>query len=139
MITIAQIVDVRYVGLGALGAFSFFLLGYFLRKFSASKRLRTAEHKANAILEEVKKEVTNRRKEIDLEAKELLHKMRIEFEKESKERKQELGGLERRLVQKEGNLDRKVDLIDRKERGITDRDTKLIASEKDFSTNTVYK
>ncbi len=133
MITIAQIVDVRYVGLGALGAFSFFIGGYLVRKFSASKRLKTAEHNAHVILEEVKKEVTNRRREIDLEAKDLLYKMRIEFDKESRERKQELAGLERRLVQKEENLDRKVELIDKKDRDIVERDTKLAAGEKGFA------
>lgn len=82
------------------------------------------------ILEEVKREVANRRKEVDLEAKDLLHRTRAEFEKETRDRKQELTILEKRLLQREENLDRKVDVLDKKEREIQDRERSLVDKEK---------
>lgn len=119
-----------YTGLGILGAVFFFILGYLIRKLVAKKKLKSAEEKARIMLEEVKKEVANRRKEVDLEAKDLLHKTRVEFEKESRDRRQELAALERRLIQREENLDRKVDVIDKKEKTIEQREGALITKEK---------
>ena len=50
-----------------------------------------------------------------VEAKEEIHKLRNELEREIKERRSELQRLERRLMQKEENLDRKVDSLEKKE------------------------
>jgi len=122
------------IGLGVIGAVFFFMTGYLIRKVVAKKKLKSAEEKARVMLEEVKREVANRRKEIDLEAKDLLHKTRVEFEKESRDRKQELASLERRLMQREENLDRKVDVIDKKEKTIEQRESSLIIKEKSLDT-----
>ncbi|MBU4376124.1 MAG: ribonuclease Y, partial [Candidatus Omnitrophica bacterium] len=122
-------INLTHIGMGILGAAFFFVFGYMIRKIVAKKRLKSAEEKARVMLEEVKKEVANRRKEIDLEAKDLLHKTRNEFEKESRDRKQELFALERRLIQREENLDRKVDMIDKKEKNVEHREGSLIAKE----------
>jgi len=119
-----------YIGFFLLGAAFFFLLGYLLRKLVAKKGLKSAEEKARIMMDDVNREVANRRKEMDLEAKDLLHKTRIEFEKESKERRQELAVLEKRLLQREENLDRKADLMDRKEKEIGGREDSLGVKEK---------
>jgi ribonuclease Y len=66
----------------------------------------------------------------ELQSKDLLLKMRTEFEHESKVRRQELNVLEKRLMQKEENLDRKVDIIDRKDKDFERRDQSLIEKEK---------
>lgn len=100
-----------------LGVF-LFLLGYFLRIYVARKRLSSAEEKAKAILEDAKKEARARKQAAELDAKDLLLKTRTDFEKETKTRREELIGLERRLIQKEENLDRKVDILDKKEKEI---------------------
>ena len=126
--------NLTYMGFGTLGALFFFFLGYTIRKLVAKKRLKSAEEKARVILEEVKREVTNRRKEVDLEAKDLLHRTRVEFEKESRERKQELSVLEKRLIQREENLDRKVDLLDKKEKNIGQREGSLVSKERKIET-----
>ena len=44
-----------------------------------------------------------------MEAKEEIHRMRSEMERENKERRSDLQRQERRLLQKEENLDRKID------------------------------
>lgn len=123
-------VDFSHIGLGVLGAVFFSVLGYMVRKLVAKNRLKSVEEKARVMLEEVKKEVANRRKEIDLEARDLLHKTRVEFEKESRDRRQELAALERRLIQREENLDRKVDVLDKKEKNVEHRESILSVKEK---------
>ncbi|MBN1872087.1 MAG: ribonuclease Y [Candidatus Omnitrophica bacterium] len=117
-----------------LGATFFFFFGYIIRKFVAKRKLKSAEEKARVMMEELKREVANRRKEIDLEAKDLLHKTRVEFEKESRERKQELTVLEKRLMQREENLERKVDLLDKKEKSIESREYSISKKEKEILT-----
>jgi len=93
-------------------------LGYILRKYLAEKKTRYAEIKAKEIIEEAKKEIENRRKELALEAKEELLRLRQEFEQQTKDRRQELADLEKRLNIKEENLDRRLDLLEKKEKDI---------------------
>ena len=128
--------DLINIGLGILGAVFFSVFGYMVRKVVAKKRLKSAEEKARVMLEEVKKEVASRRKEIDLEARDLLHKTRVEFEKESRDRKQELAVLERRLMQREENLERKVDIIEKKEKVVEQRESALVTKEKSVEAKT---
>ncbi len=109
----------------AVGAVLFFA-GYLLRKLSAERKVQSAEQKAKQILEEARKQHESRKKEVELEAKDLLYKIRGDFEKETREKRQELNILERRLMQKEENIDRKVDILDKKEREQGDKE-KLMA------------
>ena len=93
-------------------------LGYIFRKYVAEKKVLSAELQAKQILEQAKKEAQDRRREVDLEAKDLLYRMRQDFEKETKDRRQEISNLERRLAQKEENIDRRLDLLEKKEKEI---------------------
>ena len=92
--------------------------GYFLRKQIAEKKIHDAETQAQHILEQAKKEALDRRREVELEAKDLLYRMRQDFERETKDRRVELSNLERRLAQKEENIDRRLDLLEKKEKEI---------------------
>jgi len=105
----------------ALGVLLFFV-GYFLRKYTAEKKIKNAEQKAKQILEEAKKEQKSRKKEAEIESKDLLFKIRMDFEKETKDRRGELTMLEKRLIQKEENIDRKVDVLEKKEKDIVDKE-----------------
>ena len=107
-----------------------FFAGYFIRKFFSEKHLKEIEQRAKSILEESKKEFDNRKKEIELESKDLKFKMRSDFERETKDRRQQLTDIEKRLSQKEENIDRKVDLLDKKERDISKRTGSLVDKEK---------
>ncbi len=77
--------------------------GYSLRKHLAEKKIQNAEMQAQHILEQAKKEAQDRRREGELEAKDLLYRMRQDFERETKDRRQEIFNLEKRLTQKEEN------------------------------------
>ena len=121
------------IGLAALGAIAFFILGYVIRKYQAKSKLKSAEEKARKTLEDARNEADRLKRTAELEAKDLLLKMRSEFENETKGRRQELIVLEKRLLQKEENLDRKVDIIERKDKDVERREHSLTDKEKAIS------
>lgn len=92
-----------------------FLGGITYRKNIAEKAFGSAEEKANAIVEDAKKEAKSKQREILLEGKEQTQKLKTEAENEIKERRKELTIQEKRLNQKEENLDRKTDSLEKKE------------------------
>ncbi|MDD4956992.1 MAG: ribonuclease Y [Candidatus Omnitrophica bacterium] len=112
--TIASGLTVFHLGFAVLGCAFFFYLGYILRKYTAKMKIKRAEDKAKTIINESKVEAERRKRESVLEAKDLSLKMRMEFEAETRERRKELLNMEKRLMQKEENVDRKVEFIEKK-------------------------
>ncbi len=94
-------------------------IGYFFRKRLAELKIQSAEEAAIRIIEEARTIGEARKKEVLLEAKDDIFKIKTEFEKESKERRNELNRLEKRLLYREENLDRKIDNFEKKEESIT--------------------
>jgi len=92
--------------------------GYFMRKYLAEKKIQAAESQAERILEQARKEVQDKRREAELEAKDLLYRMRQDFERETKDRRTEISNMEKRLAQKEENIDRRLNLLEQKEKEI---------------------
>lgn len=99
--------------------------GYWLRKIAAEKKVQDAETKAKLILEQAKKEAQDKRREAELEAKDQLYRMRQEFERSTQDRRQELANLEKRIVQKEENIERRLDLLEKKEKEIEAKQLEL--------------
>jgi len=125
-----QEMTIIYIGLAGLASLFFFALGYFIRKFYAKSKIKNSEDKAKKMLELAKVDAEKLKHEAELEAKDILLKLRSEFEKETRERRQELIILEKRLIQKEENLDRKVDILDRKDKDIERREHSLSDKER---------
>ncbi|HLF18921.1 MAG TPA: ribonuclease Y [Candidatus Omnitrophota bacterium] len=98
-----------------------FFAGYLLRWFFAGKKLKEAEEKAKALLSGAEKETETKKKEIELQSKDMMIKLRQDFERETKERREELLAAEKRILQKEENLDKRVDLLEKKEKDINQR------------------
>ena len=99
-------------------------VGYLLRRYLAERKIQDAEAKAQFILEKANKEIQDRRREIKLEEKDLMFRLRQDFENGTKQRRQELADLEKRFTQKEINLDRRLELLEKKEK---DFETKALA------------
>ncbi|QSZ28358.1 ribonuclease Y [Aceticella autotrophica] len=91
------------------------LIGYFIRKFIAESKIKSAEDLSRTILENAKKDGENKKRELLLEAKEELHRQRSDLEKEIRDRRGELQRLERRLMQREESLDRRAEIIEQKD------------------------
>lgn len=103
--------------------------GYFLRRYVAEKKIQDAQHNARQILEQAKKDGESLRKAIELEGKDLMYRLRQDFEASTKERRQDLEGLEKRLAVKEDNIDRRMALLEKKEKELESRYEALKASE----------
>ncbi len=101
------------------------LSGYLLARFFGDKRVREAEKRARELKEMTEREVEARKKEAELAAKDLLLKLRTDFEKETKERREEVLATEKRVQQKEENAEKRLDLLDKKEKDISTRLTAL--------------
>jgi len=89
------------------------LIGYLWRKFIAERTIKAAEKRAKEIIEEAEQVALSKKREIDIEAKETLYRLRNEFEKETRNKKKELQFQEKRLQQRELNLERKAELIEK--------------------------
>lgn len=109
-------ISALYLGFAVLGGSFLFFLGYVLRKYTAKMKVKISEDKARTIINSAKIEAERRKRESVLEAKDITLKMRSEIDEETRERRKELAALEKRLLQKEENLDKKVDYIDQKEK-----------------------
>lgn len=92
-----------------------FFLGFIYRKKIAEALIGSAEKDAENIKEEARRDAESKKKEILLEAKEESIKTKNEIEKEAKDRRNEVNRLEKRVLQKEEQLDKKSDSFSKKE------------------------
>ena len=100
---------------GFVAGFISFKKGVSYRKKVAEGELGSAEEQAKRILEDAKKDASSKKKEALIEAKDEIHKLRLEADRDIKERRNEANRMERRLQQKEETLDRKLDNFEKKE------------------------
>ena len=91
--------------------------GFMIRRRSVGTSLLQAEEQSRRILAEAE----SKQKELILEAKEEALKVRNTLEGELRERRAEAARVEQRLSQKEENLDRKTDALDKREQSSRDR------------------
>ena len=81
-----------------VAAVSGILAGYLYRKHVAEAKVEKAEEAVKRLIVNDQKKAEAVKKETILEAKEEIHILRTEFEKESKERRNEIQRTERRLA-----------------------------------------
>lgn len=91
------------------------IIGYFIRKNISESKIGSAELEAKRIIEEAKQKAETRKKEILFEARDEVHRMRNEFERENKERRNEIQRAEKRLIKKEEMLDSKSLAVEKKD------------------------
>ena len=103
------------VAVAVIGFPCVFLLGSIYRKKVAEREISSAEEEARRIINDAIKAAESKKREALVEAKEEIHKNRVEFDRETKERRTELQKQERRLQQKEENIDKKYDALEKKE------------------------
>ncbi|MCL2295194.1 MAG: ribonuclease Y [Spirochaetes bacterium] len=99
------------------------ILGWIIRWLYARVQLSSSEQKAERIKQEAVKEAEAKKKELVLETKDQLLKERNQQEKEFRERRSELQRFERRLLQKEDNLDSKIALLEKQTQAVSDRES----------------
>lgn len=105
-------------------------IGLFGYRLYSQNKIGLAKREAERILEEANLEAKTIRKDGLLEAKEQMNRMRSDFDKETKERKQDLQRTENRLLQKESALDKKEDTLDKKDAALDRKIEDLEKSQK---------
>ena len=91
-----------------------FKKGYANRKQTAEAAISSAEEEAERIVDEAKKDAESKRKEIVLEGKEELHRLRSENDKEIRDRRNEINKQEKRVQQREEHLNKKIEQAEKK-------------------------
>jgi len=110
------------------------LIGYIIRKTVGEKAIGSAELKAKNLILDAETKATTLQKELRMEAKEEAHRIRSEAERDARERRAEVAKTERRMLQKEENIDKKTEALERREEGIVRKEKKLEEKEKELET-----
>ena len=101
--------------------------GVLYRRKVAEARIGSAEDEAKRIVNDAIKSAEQKRKEVVLEAKDELFKMRSESDRELRERRNEVQRQERRIIQKEENLDKKIGQFEAEENELVKKTNELNA------------
>jgi len=102
-----------------------FVLGIAYRRRVSEREISSAEDEAKRIINESIKSAENKKREALLEAKEGIHKDRVEYEREVKDRRSELSKQENRLQQKEENLERKIESLEKKNENLDRKNSEI--------------
>jgi len=92
------------------------------RKKTYESKIGSAEEKSREIIDEALKTAETKKREALLEAKEESIRTKNELDKETKERRAELQRYERRVLNKEENLDKKSETLERRETSLSARE-----------------
>ncbi|MBU4259432.1 MAG: DUF3552 domain-containing protein, partial [Proteobacteria bacterium] len=122
-----------YIVLIGIGAFIIgFAIAYWVKGKMLFEKVKSAEEEVSRILNDAKRKSETLLKEAKIESKDILYKMKAEFDAETKETKSELKKRENRLMQKEENIDHKIDQFERKERDFVQKDKIMAKREKNI-------
>ena len=100
-------------------------IGYLVLRTWDNTRLTGYKNSVITMLEEAHEAAERAKKERLTEAKEEIHRLRQDAERDIKERRNELQRAERKIEQKEENLDRKLDKVSHKEDELRNRQEAL--------------
>lgn len=101
--------------------FAAMVIGYFLRKLLVELKIRESQKVAQNIIKEAEKKADSVKKESALETREKFYKLRMEFEKEAKNKRNEIKNIERRLLGKEDSLSKKQMAVESKDKDLQKR------------------
>jgi ribonuclease Y len=101
------------------------------RRLAAAKG--TAEETGKRIVDDAKRDADNLKKTTVLAGKEELMKLREEWETEARRRREEIEREEKRIAERESQLDRKLDVVDQRDKELGRRASELGRREKSIS------
>lgn len=90
-----------------------------------SVREKTVSKKADAMINQAKKEIEKLKRDAAIEQKEEAHKIKMDLDKEIREKKEELKESENRLLQREANIDKRDEMYQKRETALDERENKL--------------
>ena len=85
-------------------------------------RVNLASKKVNKMIENAKSEIEKLKRDSALAQKEETHKLKMDLDKEIREKKQELKENENRLLQRESNMDKRDEMYQKRETALDERE-----------------
>lgn len=90
-------------------------IGYAIKKYISEGKINDANVLATRIITDAEHDAESKKRELLLEAKEEIHKLRNDSEADIRIRRKELQTLENRLVNREESVEKKISSLERKE------------------------
>lgn len=112
-----------------VGGVSFFI-GLQLAKRSSSKSVDSATREAKRIISEAQSQAKMQKKESVLEAREEWLKLKGDFEKEAEQKRRQLEEEEKKILEQESSVGKKLEFLDTKEKEMLDRESRVQSREK---------
>ena len=119
------LVAVICLGVAAVTGIIVWISAGVFHKNSAKSKIGNAEERAREIIDDAVKNAEAKKRESMLEIKEESIRAKNELDKEIKERRKEIQRNESRIVQKEENLDKKLEAIEKREANFTAKEEEL--------------
>ncbi len=104
-----------FITLGTVG-------GFFLRIMVVERGLDKARQKVTNLVEDAQKQAERHKKEVLLETKQEIHNLRLDFDKQLKERKSEVSAVENKLMQREQSMDKRSSNLDKRESNLDNKE-----------------
>lgn len=124
-VTVMTTSFVLSIAAGILGLLLGFVLNGVVQRNRLEAQRREVEEQVRQLTVSAEREAENITKEAKIEAKDLLFQAKAELEKKEKDKRGELSSLEKRLIQREETLERKIANTDRKDEEFRKRDRAL--------------
>ena len=102
---------------GIIGITSFFI-GWFVNSKIGQNKISSAEERSKKIMADAERDAAAVQKEKMLEVKDEWYRKKHEFENEANQKRNKLQAYEKQLNGREENIDRKVDLLGKKEKEV---------------------
>ncbi len=99
--------------------------GFVLNNHLGEKGLKKAKQEASVLIENAQKQADKNKKQTLLETKQDIHNLKLEFDKQVKERKAELSVNENKLLQREQTMDRRSSNLDKRESNIDKKEENI--------------
>ncbi len=110
-----------YISAGILVLFLGFLIGWLTSRKITQSHMKHTQKLAENIIAEAQREAETRKKASILEAKDEWYQAKLKFERDTTDARAELKKLERRIEEKEQNINRKVDYLEKRELELNDK------------------
>jgi len=118
------------IAIAVIPAIISFFIGTWWKKLNDERHLASTKIMADRLMEEADRNAEAKKREAALEAKDHWYQAKSTFEAETKGRRKELEALSKKLTEREFNLERKADILSKKEREFTNRVKSLLTKER---------
>jgi ribonucrease Y len=124
---------IQIIGLVLVGALLGLLIGFWIRKRVVEKQYDSIREYSRKIINEAHKKAKAINREAALRAKDTFNQMKVDFEKESKEKREQLQVHENRLLHKEEAMDKKIEQYEQREKKVAKKEKDLELIQEDLS------